>query len=327
MNIELSIIIPVYNVEKYLNRCIDSIINQSYKKYEIILINDGSTDSSLEICKQYSKKHQNIYCYNILNSGPSRARNYGLKKAKGTFVYFVDSDDYLFDNALDILVSSIKKSNADMVIFNYRVEYANGKGEIFKHVFNNKYMNNKEVIYGIIPYFYKNSAIGLASLWNKVYKKEILDKKKILFDENLYRGEDWWFNLHFFENASVILTIDDCLYNYWQGNQNSIMKKLDKNYYGEWQNSREYLINLKEQYKFDVDYNEWNIELIYNIHSLLINLCKKREDIDFIILDKFYDEIIKYNKYVNMKLKIIHKVHNFSLKCEKKVYKLISKIY
>lgn len=104
----VTIIVPVYNVENYLNRCLDSIIKQSYKNLDIILINDGSTDNSLKICNNYAKNDTRITVINIENSGPSICRNIGLEKAKGGYISFVDSDDYIEKNFIETLLKTKK---------------------------------------------------------------------------------------------------------------------------------------------------------------------------------------------------------------------------
>ena len=101
-SLKISVIIPVYNVEKYLRICLESILNQNFKGYEIILINDGSTDNSLNICREYEKKYSNIIVINEENSGPSAARNKGLEYAKGKYISFIDSDDELLPNYFKI---------------------------------------------------------------------------------------------------------------------------------------------------------------------------------------------------------------------------------
>ena len=102
----VTIIVPVYNVENYLNRCLDSIIKQSYKNLDIILINDGSTDNSLKICNNYAENDARITVINIQNSGPSICRNIGLGKAKGNYISFVDSDDYIETNFIETLIET-----------------------------------------------------------------------------------------------------------------------------------------------------------------------------------------------------------------------------
>ena len=134
--IKISIIIPVYNVEKYLATCLDSVINQTYKNLEILLIDDGSTDSSGLICEQYSKKDTRIKTIHKKNGGLSDARNVGISYASGDYISFIDSDDFIDINTFTILNQYIKQYNADIITFNY-YDYYN-KDKISPHLlFNN----------------------------------------------------------------------------------------------------------------------------------------------------------------------------------------------
>ena len=115
----VSIIVPVYNVEKYIEECIDSLINQTYKDIEVILVDDGSTDASGEICDRYAQKDSRVKVYHNENDGPSKARNFGLDKATGEFVTFVDSDDWIESEAIELLISVIE-DDIDVIFFNLR---------------------------------------------------------------------------------------------------------------------------------------------------------------------------------------------------------------
>lgn len=119
-NGKISVIVPVYNVEKWLNMCIDSILAQSYKNLEIILVNDGSTDKSKDICDQYLKEDNRVKVFDILNSGQSVARNIGLKEAKGDYILFIDSDDYISDKAIiEKFINILDSNNYDFIYTSY----------------------------------------------------------------------------------------------------------------------------------------------------------------------------------------------------------------
>ena len=119
MNDKISIIIPAYNCEKTISRCIDSILRQTYRDYEIIIINDGSTDNTKDICGKY--KSSNIKLINRINEGPSKARNIGIKEARGDFIVFVDSDDYLDENMLYCMIKCIKENKTDIAVCGYNI--------------------------------------------------------------------------------------------------------------------------------------------------------------------------------------------------------------
>ena len=171
---DVSIIVPIYNAEKYLNRCIDSLINQTKKELEFILINDGSTDSSEEIIKSYSDKR--IKYYKNKNQGIGKTRNFGIEKAKSDYIMFLDSDDYLEYNACEKLYEKISSENLDLVICDYYKVYENGTKEDVKVLsFENTTLKEKNNIL---------LDINLAP-WNKIYKLDLIKKNNIKFVENL----------------------------------------------------------------------------------------------------------------------------------------------
>ena len=117
---KISVIIPVYNVEKWLNKCVDSILAQSYENFEVILVNDGSTDKSGDICDKYLKEDNRVKVFDILNSGQSVARNIGLKEAKGDYILFIDSDDYISDNSIiEKFINILDSNNYDFIYTSY----------------------------------------------------------------------------------------------------------------------------------------------------------------------------------------------------------------
>lgn len=195
MKIEVSIIIPIYNARKTLSKCLDSIMEQTYKDFEIVLVDDGSTDGSNLICDDYAHRFNNIIAYHQSNSGVSNARNSGITYAKGRYLTFVDADDYVGSDFLSILM---QKTNADFVYANsYFVgknhpciaekEY---KAEIFdKHSFEKHFCK--------IP-------LAKLSPWNKLYRRSILTYHHIHFNEKLHYGEDTLFVLEFLNHCNSI---------------------------------------------------------------------------------------------------------------------------
>lgn len=196
----ISFIIPMYNSEDYINRCINSILSQTVKNFEIIIIDDGSKDNSLKICREFERKHNNIYVFSQINQGVSIARNNGMNKAKGEWIAFVDSDDEIKDNYAETVLYYIKKEKFDIVLFDfvnnskkdlifnrnlkYRVYNENQRMELVKSTFINEKNN---LIWG---------NVCLRSPCSKVYKKAFLDEKKISFICNLKMGEDFIFNIN-----------------------------------------------------------------------------------------------------------------------------------
>lgn len=187
---KVSIIVPVYNVEKYLAKCIDSIIAQEYDDWELILVNDGSSDSSKAICEEYCINDNRISLYNQENAGPSAARNLGIKKAKGEYITFIDSDDYVTPTYLTDLV----KYDSDVIASGFDLWYLDGRPTrrktYDKLFFFSTYDNNIGEAIAIGEYKY---------LWHspccKLYYRELLISNNLLFNEDLNYGEDHLFNL------------------------------------------------------------------------------------------------------------------------------------
>ena len=186
----VSIIVPIFKVEKYLKRCIDSILNQTYRNIEIILIDDGSPDNCGKICDDYAKKDDRIKVIHKENKGVSQARNDGIKLSKGKYIAFVDSDDYVEKNFIEILYNNIIENDADISICNYFLENDNIK--IKRKIDNDipKNLNSKDFCKYIIR---KNSYRGL--LLNKLFKRNIFfeDNGTYLIDENIHICEDLLF--------------------------------------------------------------------------------------------------------------------------------------
>lgn len=163
----ISVIIPIYNVENYLERCIKSVINQTYKNFELILVNDGSQDRSGKICEEYAKKDSRIIVIHKKNGGLSDARNKGIDICKGDFITFIDSDDYVEKQYLEILYNAIKRENANISICSYRSIYENGR--VLKQRENfKKVLTAKETFEEIL--YQKNFNV---SAWAKMYEKKI----------------------------------------------------------------------------------------------------------------------------------------------------------
>ena len=217
---KVSVIVPIYNSEKSLPRCLKSILLQSFKNLEVILVNDGSQDNSLEICEKFRQKDNRIIVINKENSGVSAARNSGLKIASGEFIQFVDADDFLNFNMIECMLKEINKNDADIVICGYNKITSN---RIIKKSPNNF---NADCLSGFKECFidlYKNAFLNAP--WNKLYRRQ---KIKTYFDENLSIGEDLLFNLSYISNCDKISVMNQILYNYDVSLQNSLVCKYDE---------------------------------------------------------------------------------------------------
>lgn len=170
---DISVIVPVYNIEDYLSRCVDSLVNQTVNcKYEIILVDDGSTDNSGKICDDYGRKYENVLVYHTKNKGLSEARNFGMKKASGEYFVFVDSDDYVGHNFLKVLYNGISQKNIQISVVQAKKVY---EGEnIVKSSIEE---NSKYKIYerkDALARMFSRKGIGV-SAWAKMYSRELFD--------------------------------------------------------------------------------------------------------------------------------------------------------
>lgn len=199
--LDISIIVPIFNAEKYLNKCIDSIINQTKKELEILLINDGSKDKTEEIIKSYSDKR--IKYFKNKNQGIGKTRNFGIDKAKGKYLMFLDSDDFLEKNACEELFNKAENNNLDIVICDFYKLYDNNELEEVKQIsFENSSLKDNPKILN------ENLAP-----WAKLYKRELIVKNNIKFIENL-KYEDAPFVAEAIDRAKKIGKVDKCLVYY-----------------------------------------------------------------------------------------------------------------
>lgn len=213
----ISIIVPIFNSEKYLRKCIESIINQTYANLEIILVDDGSSDDSLNICNEYAMKYKNIKVISNINQGVSEARNKGLKKAKGNFIGFVDSDDTIHPQMYEILMKVLKTNNADISCCSFYINCENNY-KIREDIINVVYSFNNEESINLL---YGDIALEMSVLWNKLYKKYLFEN--IEFPRNrIHEDQSVLYKLLYKSNKFVY--INEKLYFYIK-RENSIMNK------------------------------------------------------------------------------------------------------
>lgn len=202
----ISVVVPVYNVEPYLKECLDSIINQSYRDLEIILIDDGSTDKSGEICDEYSKKDDRIIVIHQTNQGSASAKNAVLRKTSGEYLSFVDSDDFLQEGAYEFMVKQLEDYHADIIQCCFRMLYQKSNREV-NNIMDIQTLDTSE----FLELFTKDWTCGL--LWDKLYKRHIF--KDIYFKEG-HKIDDEFFTYKGVMNSKKILRVPHYIYNYRQ---------------------------------------------------------------------------------------------------------------
>ncbi len=244
---KISVIVPVYNMEKYLNKCLDSLVNQTFKDIEILVINDGSTDKSKKIIESYAKKYKNIKAYDKENGGLSDARNYGLRKASGDYISFIDSDDYISLDMYEKMYDKAISKDYDMVVCDVNYIYENSdKTEIVSSHIKNDTTNIKETMLSIYPV-----------AWNKLFKKELF-KTGIEFKKGIW-FEDVEFIYRMLPYIKSIGVVKEAMYQYLQ-REGSISKSTDKrlyNYIENWNGIVEFYKEkgLFEEYHDEIEYS------------------------------------------------------------------------
>lgn len=216
----VSIIVPVYNVEKFLKDCIQSILNQTYQNIEIVLIDDGSTDSSRNICENFQKVDNRINLYCIENSGVSYARNVGIKKSSGKYIMFCDSDDIYHPDCVKNMVYGIKKYKGELTICSYERFTNSPSMERLETIPVIKQTTKVDEYYNLI--ILNTSYSGY--LWNKIFLKEIILKNDLFFDCKISELEDLYFVIQYLNYVHLVTIIDKPLY-YYRYNSESIMNQ------------------------------------------------------------------------------------------------------
>ena len=218
---DISVIIPIYNVEQYLKRCVDSVLCQEEVSLEIILVDDGSTDSSGKICDDYASKNSNVKCLHIENGGPATAKNRGYDIAKGNYVAFIDSDDKIEPDMFNSMLLSGYNHDADIVCCNYIQIDEKGNISHTKHTGQEYVLNQDEAIKAILI---KDKIYS--QCWTKIYKREMLESNHIRNTEGLKTDEDFIYNIQAFACSQTVCIVDKPLYIYTHRN-----KSLSKDYF------------------------------------------------------------------------------------------------
>lgn len=270
----ISVIVPVYNVEKYLDQCVDSILNQTFSDFELILVDDGSKDTSPEICDRYVNEDGRVSVIHQPNGGQVKARKAGLERAVGEYVFFVDSDDWIELNALELACQSAKDNDADIVTFGGYFCYANNRRLPVNQPIPSGTFDKAGMIKDIYPkmlysgrFFY----FGIyAAMWNKIFRRSILTPNMINVDPRLRIGEDGVTTFATFLDANRICVLDNQhLYDY-RDNNYSITRSYCVN---QFDNAKLLIQTLRDINKTKNVYDlsvQIDYYLMYNIYSIFI---------------------------------------------------------
>lgn len=311
----ISVIVPVYNVEKYLDNCVESIVNQTYRDLEIILVDDGSPDNCPAMCDEWAKKDDRIKVIHKENGGVSTARNVGLENATGNYIGFVDSDDYLELNMYELLFNDLTVNNSDISVCSTFLVSENN--EIKKDsIFETQVLNQEEAV-KFLSYKMNNS------LWNKLFKKAVLEDCR--FEEGRTFGEDHLVLLRALKKVESVSFISESLYYYVQRSNSTTGARFSEKSFDQVY-MKDALYNfVKENYPYVSDYYR---KLTFTARE---NICRK------IILSrlegKFAKELNEYKQYMNAEFRKVKsdlskkEIAEYVLICYfKSVYKFLFRI-
>lgn len=288
MTPKISIIVPVYNKEKYLRDCVDSILQQTYKDFELILVDDGSKDSSWNIIKEYADKEERVVPVHQENAGVSAARNAGLDRAQGKWICFVDADDYLPKDGIQILVEHGEKSNADIVNANATHVEDDKQFKLFN--FNNEIVKGN--IYPRLVHF---------APWAQLFKRSIIEEHHLRYVKGLAYSEDNVFILYYSLYASSIEFVNDSVYNYRINSDSAIQNKDYKKvaYHQMWAAHEVYKLKDKESSLRNFIINRTKILISSSINAYVyraINVLKINDIIR--LYSDFFKETNMFHKYI-----------------------------
>lgn len=262
----LTVIIPVYNTEKYLDRCLDSVLNQSYKNIEIIIINDGSTDNSFSVIKRYLENNSIIYIQLEKNCGLGNARNVGLDNASGDYVAFLDSDDWIDSNFYYILIEALEKYSLDTTIAGIINEYDDRKAFTYRYRYPyNNQITGKFALNLLIKS--ANQDIYITPIVNnKVYRRSIIKNLRLKFLNNNY-NEDDIFSFQLFSQVKSVGVVKDTFYHYYQ-RSSSITGQFQQKHIDDLVFAYKYLLQETKLTKTDkniVSYFDRNLSFVFEL--------------------------------------------------------------
>lgn len=332
---KVSVIIPAYNVERYISRCIESVVRQTYTEIEILVVNDGSTDGSTKIIELWTEKDSRIKHIRQVNSGLSAARNTGMAKISGDYVMFVDGDDYIAENCVEASIYQMQKDNdIDIVCFPYVKVFRSTKKvvKLFPRdcVFGQNVVKNTLLRKLIGPTDEEICRPGeisrLNTAWGKLYRTSAIENEGFV-DTKIIGVEDGWFNINIFNKVRKVAYIEECYYFYEKENASSLLHGYDTKYF----ERRKQAYKLIRSFLKENDLKQWEkyldnriviefIEIYRRIINSNIRHRKKEIEIKKVLSDtQYFSAISEFNVKV---CPLIWKV--FWKLCRGKHYKILA---
>lgn len=281
----ISIIVPVYNAQKYIKRCVESIVNQTYKDWELFLIDDGSKDESGTICDQLAKSDSRIQVFHTENQGASAARNRGLDEATGEYVTFVDADDWIETNHLQVLIDQVLP-DVDLCINSFITDlYYGTRPYCYKQIQTHDNLESLEMFFSVLN---QHSQF----LWNKLFKRKIIEENSIIFNTNISLGEDNIFILEYLNYIHGLSASPACTYHYDQIDENPFSlgrrKRSSSEFLYQLKANRSAILKLYEKYKLDIIkcygdnyfFTEFFLRIVITDKSIRKNLLLDQDDVE-----------------------------------------------
>ena len=290
---KISVIVPVYNTEKYLRRCVDSILAQTFKDFELLLINDGSTDGSGAICDEYAQKDSRVRVFHKENGGVSSARNLGLENAQGKWITYVDGDDWIEPTMYEELYKKAIEDNADVVYSDLKM--------VFK---------DKEEYYSIAKHSWDKKEMMknyIASVWTclvyAIVRRDVYEANNLKSPTHLCYCEDFWLSVRLFHFAKKISYINKAFYSYYRVNETSRMNNLDKKTEKDEQTAYlETIEFFKEQGVVDRYEQELSWRILKGKQEMVLDSSRHKE---FLVMYPTSHKYIWTCPYINKKLKVM----------------------
>ena len=303
---KISIIIAAYNIENYIERCMASVVNQTYSNLDIIVVNDGSTDNTLNIIESFSKNDERINIINQSNQGLLKSRKIGFNNSQGDYVLFIDGDDWLEKDAIEIMYNEMITDGCDIIQCKYYKRYDNGKTIKFIEK-NTGIIDPDMLIEGILLCDINHN------VWTKLIRKDYIIENNIYFMDNITFGEDLAFTFELFKSKPKVKIIDNALYNYYQRSDsltNSFSSKvLEINKVIKYVKKELISLELYEKYKAQFEY--FSYRHCYRIYRNFIFYTKNEIGSNLLKEWKNYDIKITTNKYYRENISLKEKIANY----------------
>ena len=313
---QVSIIVPVYNVENYIERCLNSLVNQTFKDIEIITINDGSTDKSLELLNKYAKEDIRISVIDLGDEGVSYCRNLGIEKANGKYIMFVDSDDWIDSSMVEVMYKKAEENKLDLVMCSYIREFKDhSKEKIFnlpqEIIYKDNEVKNELLrkLVGPIKEELSNPEMldALGTVWGKLYRADILKENKIKFVDlkEIGSAEDTLFNIFTFNYLKKVMFLNKPMYHYWRDNPKSVTSQYNPKLKEQRKVFFKYISNFLKENNFEQVFEEaLNNRICTSVLGLGLIECSKNNKISGINKIKNIKKIINEeyirNAYKNL---------------------------